>query len=101
MSTRRPRVSWRQRDTRLALRLQKTGDGGCSACPVRCFDLELLFPRAVEGVELRAAGVFGLAPLGIEPSGSCQPLQRREKGTRVDLKYSTRNLFHTAGDPET
>src|ERR1700722_16702901 len=101
MSTPRPRVSWRQRDTRLALRFQKTGDGGCSACPVRGFDLELFFPRPGEGIELRTAGVFGLPPLGIEPSRSSQALQRGEKGTRVDLKHSTRNLFHTAGDAET
>src|SRR5215210_4140360 len=100
VSARRPRVSWRQRDMRLALRLQQPGDGRGAAGPVRGLDLELFSAGASERVEPRAARVLRLAPLGVEPSGALQPLQGGEEGSGVDLEHSARDLFDAAGDAE-
>src|SRR5215207_8836376 len=97
---RRPRVSWRQRDMRLALGLQQPGDGRGATGPVRGLDFELFSTGASECVEPRTARVFRLAPLGIEPTGTLQPLQGGEQGSGVDLEHSARDLFNAAGDAE-
>ena len=57
-------------------------------------------PGAGERIELRTARVLGLAPLGVEPSGALQPLQRGEKRARVHLEHTTRDLLDAAGDAE-
>src|SRR5919199_5335680 len=98
VSTRRPRVSWRQRDMRLALGRQESRHGRHSTLPVRGLDLELFLPGAGERVELRAARVRRLSPLRIEPAGALEPLQGGEQRSRVDLEHSPRDLLDPASD---
>src|SRR5262245_292204 len=98
--TRAPPVIWRHTDMSLALRLQQTRDGGCPAVPVCGLRLELLLPRARERIELRAARVLGVAPLGVAPAGPFQPLQRDEQRAGIHAEHAARDLLDTARDAE-
>ncbi len=57
-------------------------------------------PGSREPVELCAARVLGLPPLGVEPAGALQALQRGEQGAGVHFEDSTGNLLNAAGDAE-
>ena len=48
--------------------------------------VELLPSGARERVELRPARVLGLSPLGVEPAGALEPLERGEERTGLTLK---------------
>ena len=84
----------------LTLLTEKALNGGGAAGPVRGFDFELLFSAARKPVELCAAGVFRLSPLGVEPSGALQALQSGEQRSRIHLEHATRDLFDAAADAE-
>src|SRR5262245_19066123 len=95
-----PRVNRRQRDTLLSLSLQQSRYRRHSTVPVGSLEIELFSPRASERIELRPAGVIGLAPHGIQPPNTLQPLKRREERPGVDFEDATCNLLNPAGDFE-
>ena len=57
-------------------------------------------PRPGQAVELGPARVLGLAPLGVEPAGPLESLERGEEGAGIDLEDIPRNLFDPAGNAE-
>jgi hypothetical protein len=79
-------VSWRQKDMGLSLLSEQPRNRRSTTGPVSGFNLKLLLPGASQCVELRAARVFSLLPLGIQPAGTFQALQRSEQRARVTLK---------------
>ena len=68
--------------------------------PVCGFHLELLSARTGQAVDLGAASILSLFPLGVEPSGALEPLQRGEQRAGVHLEDAARDLLHPAGDAE-
>ena len=63
-------------------------------------DLELFPAGARERVELRAARVLRLAPLGVEPARALQPLERGEERAGIDLEHAARDLLDAPRDAE-
>src|SRR5687767_888426 len=84
----------------LAVASQDACDGGHSPAPVGGFDLELFSAGAREREVSRTARVLGFPPLGVEPSGAFEPLQRGEERSRVDLEDAARDLLDAAADAE-
>src|SRR5262245_46833784 len=51
-----------------------------------------------ETVVFRAPGVFGLAPLGIQPALTLQAIQRRQQRPGIHLEDAARDLLHPPRD---
>src|SRR5207245_6434812 len=79
---------------------QQTRERGHPARPVGGLELELLLSGARERIELRPARVLGPAPLGVEPPGALQALERGEERAGVHLEDAARDLLDAAGDAE-
>ena len=73
---------------------------GGAARPLRRLVLELPLAGARERVEPRAARVLRGAPLGVEPAGALQPLERGEQRPGVDLEDAARDLLDAPRDAE-
>jgi hypothetical protein len=80
--------------------VEEPRDGRRAPGPAGGLDLELLSARARERVELGPPGVLALAPLGVEPPGPLQPLQRGEERARVHLEHAARDARNAPGDAE-
>jgi hypothetical protein len=83
-----------------ALRVQQARDRRGAARPVRRLDLELPAALARQLVVPRAPRVLRLTPLGVEPAGALEPLQRREERPRVHLEHPARHLLDPPRDAE-
>src|SRR5688500_17634646 len=100
MSVRTPRVTRRQTDMPSDLALQQTGDGGRASRPALRLDIQPLATGARQRVKARAARIFRLTPLGVEPAGPLEPLERGQQRSGIDFEDPARHLFYTARDPE-
>src|SRR5688572_3796276 len=84
----------------LSLVLQQTGDSPGATRPLCGLEFELPTAGACEGVIPGAAGTVGGAPLGVQPTGAFQTLERCQQRTRIDLEHPTGYLFDPASDPK-
>src|SRR5690348_10225872 len=73
---------------RSALRVEQTRNGGDSPVPVRRLELELLLPGTGQTIELRAPGVLGLSPLGVDETGALEALEGDEQGPGIHLEHA-------------
>src|SRR5512144_1450103 len=83
-----------------ALGLEQPGDGAGAAVPVCGLGVELFAAGTGEAVELRAAGVLRVTPLGVEPAGALESLEGGEERPRIDLEDAARDLFDSTRDAE-
>src|SRR5687767_7529114 len=85
---------------RSTFRVQQPCDGRGTARPVLALHFELSPAGARERIELRAARVLRLTPLGVEESAALEPLERGEQRSGIDLEHPARDLLDAPRNPE-
>ena len=77
---------------------QNKTDGRREPLPVGLFSLQIFAPRRSQRIELRAAIVVRLAPLGLDPSALLKAMEGGIQRSLIPLQHFLRHLADALGD---
>jgi hypothetical protein len=84
-----------------AFRGKQSRDCTGATLPVRGFGGKLFAAGARQRIEFCAPRIFRVSPLGVEPTGTLESLERREQRSRIDLEHTLRQLLDASRNSET